>query len=241
MKKYFLENRESAWARNRYSLRKAASIDSSEDEQNWLITLSDLMSLLLIFFIVFVALAKIPVVKKTVPSPPLTEESSHPAGPAPSATLINTIRSDMESKVTSLGLGEQVMIQGGPQEILISLKDYISFASGEAELLKTSQPVLDTIAEIVERYPSFQVEIDGHTDDQPIKTGPFPSNWELSVARAASVLRYLINRRGLDPSRFTIKGYGEQQPLTSNQTLEQRAQNRRVEIRLKNRTITEPV
>jgi chemotaxis protein MotB len=140
--------------------------------------------------------------------------------------------------VISLGLGDQVLIQAGPQEILITMKEHITFGMGEAEVLKSSEPILDTIAEMVKRYPSFQVEIDGHTDDLPIKTGRFPSNWELSVARAASVLKYLINGHGLDPSRFTIKGNGEQRPLSPNHTVEQRAQNRRVEIRLKNTTLS---
>jgi chemotaxis protein MotB len=241
MKKYYLRSREGALIGNRDLQRRRGIMDSSEDEQNWLITLSDLMSLLLIFFIVFVALAKVPVLKKEAPAPPAKQDSNTAVSPTAPTTTLNNIRKEMESRVTGLGLGDQVTIRSGMQEILITMKDHISFASGEAELLKTSQPLLDTIAEIVGRYPAFQVEIDGHTDDQPIKTGRFPSNWELSVARAASVLKYLIDSHRLDPSRFTIKGHGEQQPLTLNQTMEQRAQNRRVEIRLKNRSLLDSI
>jgi chemotaxis protein MotB len=130
-------------------------------------------------------------------------------------------------------MDDEVIIEGGEQEILILLKENVTFHIGEADILKGSEPILDTIAQIVKRYPTFQVEIDGHTDDQPINSRRFPSNWELSVSRATNVLKYLITSHGLDPARFTIKGNAEQRPLSPNRSPEQRAQNRRVEIRLK--------
>jgi chemotaxis protein MotB len=218
----------------RYQKMIASSIEEVEDDQNWLITLSDLLSLLLVFFIIFFALSRVPVKKKEAPphSKPALSVSNPISVSKPNPSL-ERIQNTMRATVTGLGLGDQVVIQGGEQEILISLKENVTFPLGEAEILKGSEPVLDSIAQMVRRYPAFQVEIDGHTDDQPINTKRFPSNWELSVARATSVLKYLIINHGLDPARFTIKGNAEQRPLISNSTPEQRAQNRRVEIRLK--------
>ena len=146
---------------------------------------------------------------------------------------MESIQKDMQTAMTGLGMDDQVIIQAGEREILITMKENVTFRTGEAEILKGSEPILGTIAQIVKRYPSFQVEIDGHTDDLPINTRRFPSNWELSVARATSVLKYLIISQGLDPARFTIKGNAEQRPLSPNSTPELRAQNRRVEIRLR--------
>jgi len=90
------------------------------------------------------------------------------------------------------------------------------------------------IAESIRKNPSYTVEIDGHTDNLPIHTPHYPSNWELSEARATSVLKCFIDTYGIDPSRFYIRGYADRRPLVSNDSPEHRAQNRRVEIRLKN-------
>lgn len=224
------------YGKNRYQKMIASSIDSSDEDHIWLITLSDLLSLLLVFFVIFFALSRVPGKKKEASvhqqaSPVVSASASSPR--ANNTNTLDTIQKEMRTTVTALGMDEQVMIQVGEQEVLITMKENVTFRTGEADLLKGSAPILDTVAEMVKRYPSFQVEIDGHTDDLPINTSRFPSNWELSVARAASVLKYLMTHHGLDPARFIIKGNAEQRPLSPNWTPEQRAKNRRVEIRLK--------
>lgn len=229
-----IKGKNSTYREGRYQKMIASSIDSVDEDQNWLITLSDLLSLLLVFFIIFFALSRVPGKKKEA----LIHQQTNPvvsasmSNPKPNNPM-DSIQKDMQNAVTGLGMDDQVIIQAKEQEILITMKENVTFHTGEAELLKGSEPILDTIAQIVKRYPSFKVEIDGHTDDQPINTRRFPSNWELSVARATSVLKYLIISYGLDPARFTITGNAEQRPLSPNSTPEQRAQNRRVEIRLK--------
>ena len=229
-----ITGKHSTYREGRYQKMIASSIDSVDEDQNWLITLSDLLSLLLVFFIIFFALSKVPGKKKEAPMHQQTSagisetiSNSKPNNP------MESIQKDMQTAMTGLGLDDQVIIQAGEREILITMKENVTFGTGEAEILKGSEPILGTIAQIVKRYPSFQVEIDGHTDDLPINTRRFPSNWELSVARATSVLKYLIISQGLDPARFTIKGNAEQRPLSPNSTPELRAQNRRVEIRLR--------
>ena len=111
------------------------------------------------------------------------------------------------------------------------MKEKVTFMPGEVDVLEGSQHLLDRIAEIINRYPAYLVEISGHTDDVPIRTPLYPSNWELSVARASSVLKYFIHTHSVDPSRLSIKGNADKKPLTSNDTPENRARNRRVEIR----------
>jgi chemotaxis protein MotB len=218
----------------RYQKMIMASQDSTDADHNWLITLSDVMSLLLVFFIIFFAMSRVPGAKKEA----TRHKEAHPPVAAPVSVLnpnkaLEAIQRDIRAAVTELNLDDQVKIQVVNQEIVITMKENVTFRTGDSDILRGSEPILDTIAEMVVRYPTFQVEIDGHTDDQPIKTRRFPSNWELSVARATSVLKYLIGKHGLDPARFTIKGNGEQRPLSANLSPEERAQNRRVEIRLK--------
>ncbi len=229
-----ITGKHSTYKEGRYQKMIASSIDSVDEDQNWLITLSDLLSLLLVFFIIFFALSKVPGKKKEAPMHQQTSAGiSETISNSKQNNPMESIQKDMQTAVTGLGMDDQVIIQAGEREILITMKENVTFRTGEAEILKGSEPILGTIAEIVKRYPSFQVEIDGHTDDVPINTRRFPSNWELSVARATSVLKYLIISQGLDPARFTIKGNAEQRPLSPNSTPELRAQNRRVEIRLR--------
>jgi chemotaxis protein MotB len=113
------------------------------------------------------------------------------------------------------------------------MKEKVTFNPAEAEIIQSSGPILSNIAEIIKEHPSFLVEIEGHTDNIPIKTSHYPSNWELSVARATNVLKFFIDNHSIDPSRFSVKGSADQKPVASNDSPENRAKNRRVEIRLK--------
>jgi chemotaxis protein MotB len=226
--------RKSPVSEGRYHKLIRASQESTDADHNWLITLSDVMSLLLVFFIIFFAMSRVQGVTKEAPRPKVAAPPISTAAFVPNSNkTLETIQNNMRAAVTELNLDDQVKIQLINQEIVITMKENVTFRTGDSEILRGSEPILDTIADMVVRYPAFQVEIDGHTDDQPINTRRFPSNWELSVARATSVLKYLINKHSLDPARFTIKGNGEQRPLSPNGSPEQRAQNRRVELRLK--------
>ena len=104
----------------------------------------------------------------------------------------------------------------------------VMFDSGSAQIRPEFTPILEKIAEELMKIPN-DIRIEGHTDNRPIHTPMFPSNWELSAARATSVLRFLV-KKGIDPSRLSAVGYGEFRPVASNDTPEGRAKNRRVEI-----------
>jgi chemotaxis protein MotB len=110
----------------------------------------------------------------------------------------------------------------------VEINNSFLFESGSAELFPEALPVLGELAEILKDLP-VRVHVEGFTDDLPISTPVFPSNWELSAGRASSVLRLLADR-GLDPTRMAAIGFGEHRPITANDTPEGRQQNRRVII-----------
>jgi chemotaxis protein MotB len=105
----------------------------------------------------------------------------------------------------------------------------VLFAAGEAELQPAGRVVLDDLAESLAGIPN-QLAVEGHTDNIPISTPRFPSNWELSTARATAVLRYLVEHHGIAPARMSAAGYADQRPLAGNDTGGGRARNRRVDI-----------
>ncbi len=111
--------------------------------------------------------------------------------------------------------------------IAVEMKSGVLFASGSAELSAEADPILTKLAEIVREMPDNPIYIEGHTDNVPIQTQQFPSNWELSTARAASVVRRLI-QSGASPQRMAAVGYGEHHPVADNSTAAGRYRNRRV-------------
>ena len=116
----------------------------------------------------------------------------------------------------------------GPGEVLIRLGDEVLYDPGEARLKAGAARVLDGIARSIAGNTE-EVYVEGHTDNQPINTKEFPSNWELSSARALSVVR-LLEQRGVPPDQLAAVGHGEYVPLESNATAAGRARNRRVEL-----------
>ncbi|AXI09728.1 flagellar motor protein MotS [Oceanobacillus zhaokaii] len=109
------------------------------------------------------------------------------------------------------------------------LQDSIFFNPGEADILEAGIPFLQRIGTLLSQIPN-EVKVEGHTDSRPMNSFRYPSNWELSGARASSVVRYFTESYDIDESRFSIAGYGELRPLTENDTPENMAKNRRVEI-----------
>jgi len=122
-------------------------------------------------------------------------------------------------------------VEKPPQKIVLT--GQVLFQSGRAELAPSGKTALSKIASSLKRdYPGRYIQIAGHTDNQPITKSKrlWKSNWELSTARALSVLHFLVDECGLDPERVYVAGYGSSQPVASNNTPQGRGQNRRVEI-----------
>lgn len=115
--------------------------------------------------------------------------------------------------------------------LVINIDDKISFDSGKADLKNNLLPALKKIGKILSQFPEYNIIVEGHTDNVPIKTRSFRNNWHLSVERSLVVLEYLLkNNSDLDPRRFTTAGYSEYRPVVPNNTAENRALNRRVDI-----------
>jgi chemotaxis protein MotB len=117
-------------------------------------------------------------------------------------------------------------------ELVVTLADSISFASASAELLPAARPILRQIGALAAAMPEFDLEVTGHTDDVPIHTGAYPSNLELSLARAACVVHEMTADTPEVAVRTVAAGLGEHRPLASNADETGRARNRRVEVRL---------
>ncbi|MBA2482861.1 MAG: OmpA family protein, partial [Nitrosomonas sp.] len=122
----------------------------------------------------------------------------------------------------------RVSITQSMQGIKIEINASVLFSTGHAQLAENSEQTLRAVAEVV-RGHEHEIHVEGHTDNKPIHTTSFPSNWELSTARASSVVRLFIEK-GVDPRRLTALGYAEYRQVATNETSEGRARNRRVTI-----------
>jgi len=137
---------------------------------------------------------------------------------------------ELEQSFQLMSLSDSVEI-ATPKDgkLRLRIKGSALFESGSAQFDRRSMPLLDVVVNILRKNPQYKVNIQGHTDDRPIETPQFPSNWELSAVRATTVLRYFM-RGGLDPERLTATGYGDSLPLEPNTNRTNRARNRRIEF-----------
>ncbi len=138
---------------------------------------------------------------------------------------------DLTKKLRAMTDAGQLKVQIRGGRMLIALPNDVLFASGRAELKKEGQDALAQLAGVLKSFNDRKFQVAGHTDDDPIHTQRFPSNWELSTARAVDVTRFLI-AQGMDPKQLSAVGYGEFDPVVTNDSDEHKAQNRRIEIAL---------
>lgn len=136
------------------------------------------------------------------------------------------ISQQVQDRFQDLIRKELVSVQGNEEWLEIELKSSLLFASGEAEPGVDAPPIMEALADIVSGS-GLPIRVEGFTDNQPIASARFPSNWELSSARAASIVK-LLEEFGVDASRLAAVGYGENQPVSSNDDETGRAENRRV-------------
>ena len=138
------------------------------------------------------------------------------------AALEKSLSKEISEQKVSLGIEEKGLV--------ITFVDSVLFDSGKAKLRSTASKSLDKVVKVCRRQVADrEIGIEGHTDNQPIKYSGWKSNWELSTARATSVLHYLV-KKGISPERLSATGFGEFRPVTTNKTAEGQQKNRRVEI-----------
>jgi len=213
----------------------------------WMTTYSDMVTLLLVFFILILsystvelekfrgamssmkgALGIMPEMGSSVPN---RKPNFHERMTTRNTNITERLQSfnDAMKKAASRGLIETEVTAAG---VHIRLGDKVLYDIGRATIKSSAYPILREIAVMV-RGETKEIYVEGHTDDVPISTAKFPSNWELSTARAMSVVKYLHNVEGISAKKLAAVGHGEFRPLMPNTSRENRARNRRVEIFIK--------
>jgi len=217
----------------------------------WLLTYADMITLMLALFIILFAMSNISKVKVqqfarsvsggfdnvwSVNQPP--DGGTDGSQSFDSSSSIPAIQKELQKFVQDNRLQQQVQVRTDHRGLVITLlSDKSYYDSGSAELRPSTMKILDGIDKFLKRDDNL-IRVEGNTDNMPISTAEYPSNWELSTARAVNVVRYLVEHDGLDPTRLSAAGYGEFKPRTKNRTEDERQQNRRVDIVLLNATIS---
>lgn len=216
---------------------KDKHVEEHDNVERWMVSYADFITLLFAFFTVMYAISHVDTGKlekfaastKDAFNVNPVHKKQIIEGVMPSSSKQLGLEMEIKNAILSLGAGDYAEIRRDERGIILSFKDNVLFESGKAEIKSSSSEIMNVIASIIKKT-SYKVLIEGHTDNIPIRNSIFPSNWELSTARAASVLNYLMKNYNLPPDRFAISGYAEFKPVASNETPEGRAKNRRVDI-----------
>lgn len=253
--------------------RRRAQHGAHENEERWLLTYADMITLLLALFVVLFSISSVNVSKfrtlklslrdafsgkvvgggesvlasgtsATAKAPAAISAAILPGAPNIQVSQPNSqstparqeqdelqhLKARLDAYAASHGFQNRVESDVTRRGLVVRLlTDQVLFDSGEAVLKPRGMPLLAEVASLLAVDTSHPIVVEGHTDDVPIHTAQYTSNWELSTARATQVTRYLIGR-GLDQSRFGAAGYADIHPLASNATAAGRARNRRVEV-----------
>ncbi len=139
------------------------------------------------------------------------------------------IKSAVEAYLVKQGAQTKVTLEITRRGLIVSLKEAGFFNSGQSNIKPEAYELINTIAEVMTQYNN-PLRLEGHTDNVPISTAQFPSNWELSTSRATNGLKYLLKNFDIDPNKISATGYAEFRPIADNTTQEGRARNRRVDL-----------
>ncbi|HEX9714545.1 MAG TPA: flagellar motor protein MotB [Desulfurivibrionaceae bacterium] len=160
---------------------------------------------------------------------PVPPEPQDEVAAAAEAQEFSQIKEEVQANLQEYGAKNEVQLTINERGLVISLKEAGFFPSGTDKVQPESLPLLDKIASSISRYANT-IRIEGHTDNVPVNSPAFPSNWELSTARANSLVHYLIEKHGFKGAKLSVTGYAEYRPIADNATEEGRKLNRRVDI-----------
>ncbi|CAG7633677.1 Motility protein B [Paenibacillus solanacearum] len=240
--------------------------EAHENSERWLITYSDLITLLLVFFIIMYAMSKVDVSKYEILAQSLAFEFKKAdtmmpnglgvmgaQGPGKGGDAdqelqqlakeakekeewekrekqLEDLLQKIQTYIEQNNLQAQISAANTPRGVAVTLNDLFLFDLGKADLKAAAYPILNQLAELIPTLNAV-ISIEGHTDDLPLSTGSaYKDNWGLSQARSLSVLRYFIYNSQLDQKRFVSTAYADTKPIAANDSAENRAKNRRVEI-----------
>lgn len=206
-----------------------------EEDDSWMTSFADMATLLLAFFILLASISKVDVVLFEQVKAGMAEGIGRREVTRP----IEQMKLDMQDAVKSMQIEDVVGVGTDNQGLTLELASGAFFESGSAQFRPEGEAIFARVAATLaaDRYAGFQLEVQGHTDDVPIRTPQYPSNWELSSARASSVVRFLESL-GVQPSRMRAVGFGDTSPKVPNrdpfgEPLSQNQEiNRRVVIRI---------
>lgn len=213
-----------------------ADLGQAHEEESWLTTYLDMMTLLLVLMIVMLSFAGKRAAdlgtqqggQSAVVQPGGSGVLPGGTGLFPQAGTGMAADAGRDHGVLLDGLGDDIDVLVNEQSIRFRINSEILFGSGQADLSREGLQLMGKVADIMARLP-YQVAVQGHTDSVPIRSHRFPSNWELSGARAGSVVRYL-QANGVGSERLRAIGYADTRPLADNTQAQGRAANRRVEL-----------
>jgi len=233
--------------------RKRGHAESPHDnDERWLLTYSDLITLLFVLFVVMYAISTTDVRKLTVLAQSLSaafnadimtgqqaitisdgqnmsvQQDTSASGTSPAQSDLNAIKAALEDYAIGQGLGGEVEVGMAPQGIVIRLNDALLFSSGRANLDDHALSLVKQVVTIIKPLTN-KVRIEGNTDDTPPDGILYTSNWDLSSARALAVLKAMANM-GMSPSQLCAQGNAQYDPIVANTDDASRAKNRRVDI-----------
>lgn len=251
------------------SKRRKKKHDEEHVSEAWLIPYADILTLLLALFIVLFSMSSVNEVKFQAmsqafnvaltggtgfldyesPIPPafdsgMVDENSpgeHKDRDSVEQEKLGQLQDKVEQYIEEKGLEGKLETSLTDEGLLLLIGDNVLFESGSADVRQKDVTIANEISELLVMSPPRNIIISGHTDNVPIGTARFASNWELSVMRAINFMKLVLRNEQLDPSMFSAKGFGEYNPIASNDTSEGRAKNRRVEILIMPYTYTNEI
>ena len=230
--------------------KKPEEEDDMPGAPAWMATFADMMTLLMCFFILILsfstmemdkfkmamgslqgALGTLGVQKRLRPDQSWFSPNTRNQDQLKQKSILDNVEK-LRQKIKEADLDDKISIEEEGGEVYIQIKENMLFDSGKAELKPTYLNILSLLAKTL-FHEAKQIRVEGHTDNIPIKTKEFPSNWELSIDRALNVVRYFVNHENIHPAKLVIAGFGEHKPIAANDSPENRAKNRRVLLNLK--------
>ena len=211
-----------------------------DNPERWLVSYADFITLLFAFFVVLFAASTVDKKKMQSFAAGFEHYMAH-SGDGDILQLPGSRHAELEIKEIHASLEQleadlwpeiengKIELSKEPRGLVMSLRESTLFPPGEARLQSRSIPIMRKVGAALSRIPG-RIRLEGHTDDTPIHTRLYPSNWQLSTARAIAVLRFLITERSMPSERLSAAGYGEFRPLVPNDSARNRAKNRRVDV-----------
>ncbi|MBC8190818.1 MAG: flagellar motor protein MotB [Candidatus Marinimicrobia bacterium] len=197
-----------------------------QDEGGWLTTYADMMTLLMTFFVLLFAMSTLDPVKLEQ----FGDSTKKDKGSAKKSKKVSLsqINKEVKKLVVEQELSSQVTVSMNARGVTLGIASDLAFGSGTAILSGPIKSFLVKLVSTMEKA-TYAIAVEGHTDNDPIRSSQFPSNWELSAARSSAVIRYLTEQ-GIAADKFRAIGFGDTVPLVANDTRANKAKNRRVDI-----------